>query len=117
MTATTAEAPPTVTESEPKRKLKWHRVNAVHGTVSITQDGKTTLYLVDVLPHDQGPRFRCFGMDKTSGGKGVPGNYDVIIDTEGTEHSCECMDWLHRGHKRPCKHVACLLKLIERGDL
>jgi hypothetical protein len=35
----------------------------------------------------------------------------------GHGSTCECKDFLHRGHQRPCKHLAALRQLVKEGKL
>ena len=87
--------------------------NRLAGVLYLTIDGTEHGYYVDPLKSDWG-RAWTLSKFRTQVKAGEPDAYDVVIDPEGGNHSCECKGWLHRRH---CKHVQALLALHARGKI
>jgi hypothetical protein len=73
----------------------------------------TTAYRLEALPSDFG---RAYRLAKADQGDGAPEVYDCCL-LEGGRSTCECLGFLHHGHKTTCKHIAALFQLQKRGLL
>jgi hypothetical protein len=98
------------------RTLRWEPLEGYYlGRLTVKQGGVHDAYLVRRLPADWGIGFE---LDKlTADGPTV---YHVNLDVHagrGADHSCSCPHATYRGHVKPCRHLAALLKLRERGQL
>lgn len=127
MTTTTETPAPTcekVRKPRPKplRSARYHRINAVYGTLEMTittgSKVETVGYHIETIPSDFG---RGFNVRKyaTQVKEGEPSSYDVLLDLEPEDaehprHSCECWGWTRHGH---CRHVEALLALVHAGKL
>jgi hypothetical protein len=72
------------------------------------------LYAVAPIPGCDGGR--GYRVGKVEGGE-VVSRYDCFLANEGGYDSCECPDFVYRGHKRPCKHLRALRQLDAAGLL
>jgi hypothetical protein len=81
--------------------------------LALTAGKNTTFYRLESLESDFGQAFR---LSKADNGNGEPEVYDVNL-MAGGRSTCECLGFLHHGHKTTCKHVAALFQLQKRGLL
>jgi hypothetical protein len=79
----------------------------------LTVGKNTTAYHLEALDSDFGAAYR---LSKADNGDGTPEVYDVCL-IQGGRSTCECLGFLHHGHKTTCKHVAALFQLQKRGLL
>jgi len=82
--------------------------------VSITVDGKKTVYWAERIPADfgVGVHFRKIwdGRNQDFAGE----EYSVNLDTVSRCHSCECLGFLRYGY---CRHVDAAIQLFDAGRL
>src|SRR4051812_16766036 len=96
----------------PRRAMRY---DAKNRTLTITVDGKTTVYALEEWKHCQGPA-RAFRLTKIGQRKADDApNYDVQnVTADKRSGQCECKGFLRWHH---CKHVDSLAALIERGTV
>ena len=93
--------------AEIERGTPVRPVECDRGAIAIRVGMEATVYELAAVPVDFGEGFELTKPD----GEG----YDVHLDASG--HSCTCWSHVRWGHRRPCKHVAALLALRQRGKL
>jgi hypothetical protein len=79
----------------------------------LTIGGAAQSYGLQPFNSDFGAAFRLTKADR---GDGHSEQYDVCL-LEGGRSTCECLGYLHHGHKTVCKHIAALFQLQKRGLL
>jgi hypothetical protein len=79
------------------------------GILTITVGKEAAEYLVWPMASDFG---RAFRLDKVMDCDAI--TYHVLLDPEGSKHSCECKGFLRWNH---CKHIEGLLALHQGGRL
>jgi hypothetical protein len=77
------------------------------GVIIITVGKEQFPYFLDPIASDYGRSFCLSKFDGTS--------YNVNLGDNDGPPSCECPGFLRWGHRGPCKHLACLHALTERG--
>jgi hypothetical protein len=107
-----AQTEPSKPRAKPQRliRLALPPEGGRPGVVRIMVGRTVVDYHLRPLPADSG---LGFALEKIGAGGGEV--YHVLLDLEEGKHSCEC-----KGHLRwqtPCKHIAGLLALRERGLL
>jgi hypothetical protein len=116
------------TASKRRTEKTWHaNISAVVNGVaalrltSVSPSGKTESfgYYVTAIPSAWG--VACH-LEKFAGEveDGEPTDYNVNMDPTNREHGqheCPCRGQLRWDHRRPCKHIRCLLKLHAQGKL
>jgi hypothetical protein len=87
------------------------------GRALLITDGRERCgyYLTPIRPDFGTHAYRLEKFSTDQGTDPEADHYDVLLDLERGHHSCECKGWL-RWHK-PCKHIACLLALLQGGRL
>ena len=90
------------------------------GKVIIADDDKATTYLVHRLASEIGGL--AFRLEKIQVEQAddamvlsIADAYDVLLN--GRESTCDCKWGTYGGHKKPCRHIAGLLKLQADGKL
>ena len=97
------------TRVKPVRTVRLARpVEGGRGAVCITVGKEATLYQLALVPVDYGTGYRLTKPDGEV--------YHVHLD-DASGHTCDCWSHVRWGHRRPCKHVAALLALRQRGLL
>jgi SWIM zinc finger len=99
---------------KPVRTLSY---NALVGVLTIAQGKDESNYYLDTIRHDLGGNVRCVKLTKLPATRkeGQPDDYDVSVDLTSRVGSCECMGFLR--HRKPCRHIAAVLTLIDRNSL
>ena len=97
---------------ERSRYLNYFRHSDTLGLLVVTATvGRTTTeksYWIERLPGG------TFLVKSTRPQKGEPNEYHVLL---GDASSCQCKGWRYRRDEKPCRHVAALLVLRQRGDI
>jgi hypothetical protein len=113
------------TRQRPPRKIRLLRAPTVStpGACLITVGNEQPKqYVIELLSHDYGQQaFRLIQEASVPGEN--PGEmkveriavYDVLVD--GPHSSCDCPGQIRWGHRQPCKHIAGLQALQQRGLL
>ena len=92
------------------RTLSW---DAAAGILTVKQDGKEYIYLVDHRLACEG-HVHAFTLTKLAGSydAGDPACYEVTVAADTSEAKCGCKGWEFR---RACKHSDGLKLLVARG--
>lgn len=109
---TTAPAKKPRKTPERSRYLNYFRHSATLGllVVTVTVGKRTTekSYWIERQADES------FVLRKTRPETGEPNQYRIRL---GDTPSCACKGWLYRHNDKPCRHVAALLILRQRGDI
>jgi hypothetical protein len=92
----------------PERRCKLTGGTDGARTLTLRVGVEATAYRLEAVAVDDGAGYRL----TKPGGE----TYDAHLDDAGG-HSCTCWSHIRWGHRRPCKHIAALLALRQRGRL